>query len=671
MKLQPSFGRLAKNPKSCAIYNQELKLKSGETIQLSDPDVNRAFVACMDMSAVLGGAASHYGGPAAFAEINSVIYGYAFHKAKQDKKEWSELFHFVNDAGHCENGIYAIKANYNFAELDFEALKKFRSMESPLTGHGEAHMFPQGVLISNGPLGSGVAQAQGLAAADAFADNKNRVTVLSLSDGGAMEGEAKEALTSIPGLAQRNKLAPFICIISDNNTKLSGRIDQDSFSMQGYFASLEQQGWDYRVVEKGNDLESVLAAYEKAVDDALANPTKPILLLTKTVKGIGTKKTAESASGAHGFPLKSADDLRPFVEEILNGKEMPSEISHWIDDLENASTGSSSSSAPAVKKEKIQVGVANALIKARKEGLPVVSISSDLAGSTGVASFQKEFPEATLDIGIAESNMVSLGCGFSLTGFIPVVDTFAQFGTTKGALPFIMSSLSEAPMIAVFSHIGFQDAADGASHQSLTYMAMLNAIPNVKTIALSCSSEAEALVYEAVSEFQAAKEKGETPMSYVFFLGRENFPQYYQESASYKIDKLSFVRKAKDSSKKVCLIPVGSLVPQAIKAAETLATQDIECSIVHPATLNKVSAELIKEIEACGSKAIVIEEHQALGGYHSVLSSELTSSGSTATVKSLAVQAKFGQSAYTANELYKMHGLDSTAIEKAALSFFN
>lgn len=91
-----------------------------------------------------------------------------------------------------------------------------------------------------------------------------------------------------------------------------------------------------------------------------------------------------------------------------------------------------------------------ALIRKRKEGLPIFSISSDLPGSTGTADFQKAFPECTQDVGVAEANMVSVAAGLSKEGFIPVVDTFAQFGVTKGALPLMMASLSQAPVMAFF-----------------------------------------------------------------------------------------------------------------------------------------------------------------------------------------------------------------------------
>jgi transketolase C-terminal domain/subunit len=73
--------------------------------------------------------------------------------------------------------------------------------------------------------------------------------------------------------------------------------------------------------------------------------------------------------------------------------------------------------------------------------------------------------------------MISWQRVFRRLGFIPIVDTFGQFGVTKGNLPLTMAALSQAPVIAMFSHVGFQDAADGASHQATTYFAAVSAIP--------------------------------------------------------------------------------------------------------------------------------------------------------------------------------------------------
>jgi transketolase len=141
---------LAKNPQNPPQYSVAMKLANGEEISLVDPQATRAMVALMDMAAVMGGAASHWGGPAAFAEIMSAIYGYSFWASDKASKPYFDMFHIVNDAGHCENGIYALKANYGYADLNLDSLKGFRSMSSPLAGHGEVHLFRQGVYIAIG-----------------------------------------------------------------------------------------------------------------------------------------------------------------------------------------------------------------------------------------------------------------------------------------------------------------------------------------------------------------------------------------------------------------------------------------------------------------------------------------------------------------------------------------
>lgn len=658
---------LASTPVNDPKYFVEVSHAHGNKFKLADPKATRALVALMDMNAVLGGAASHYGGPAAFAEIMSALHGVMFWESRQKDKPWYELFNFVNDAGHCENGIYALRANYGFAGLSFLELRKFRSIESRLTGHGESHLFPEGVLLSNGPLGSAFPQSQGLAMADGFAQ-KDRVTITTISDGACMEGEAREAFAAIPGFAAKGKLAPYVLIISDNNTKLSGRIDKDSFSMEPTFHSMKTMGWHVLELKDGHNLQQCLFTIEHAIKIARENPKVPVAIHARTIKGIGTKKTAEASSGGHGFPCKSAVEVLPFIQEIYGTHELPQEFVTWTEELvalENKLK------ATAVKDtgEKIQVGVANAMIKAKKMGLPIVSITSDLPGSTGVAAFHKEFPQDSFDMGIAESNMMSVAAGFSKQGFVPVVDTFAQFGVTKGALPLTMAMLSQSPMICVFSHTGFQDAADGASHQALNYLSMIAGIPGVRAIALNCSEQAEALMTAAIHDLADKKKRGVEADSYVFFLGRENFPKSFG-ATSYSLTQASVLFDKVTPGKNVVLVTAGSLVPQALVAAERLVASGQGCVVVDVVTMNHIDVATLKSVIArAGGDIVTIEDHQLIGGLGAIVCQSLLNAGVQCRVKSLGVRSHFGRSAYNAIELYRMHGLDAGTIVETALSF--
>ena len=658
---------LAPQPLTAPKFFIRLKDAQGQIFELADPKATRALVACMDMEATLGGAASHWGGPSAFAEIMSSLYALIFHESNIQSKKWFDLFHLINDAGHCENGIYALKANYGMA-ISLKDLKKFRSLESPLTGHGEAHLFPQGVYLSNGPLGSTIAQAQGLAMADKLIGNQ-RMTISTLSDGACMEGEAKEALSAIPGFAIKNQMNPFLLIISDNNTKLTGRIDEDSFSLKPFLKSLAHLGWDSFYISKGNDLKTVFHSIKEGLDKAQKNPQKPVALIFKTCKGFGVKKTMEDPSGGHGFPLKNPEDLLGFVTEIYGQNKIPQALITWCNQLKDRASKKKIEN-PSPPSKKIQAGISKALIEQKQKGLPIVSISSDLQGSTGTAPFKKEFPKHSFDVGVSESNMISVAVGFSKQGFIPIVDTFAQFAVTKGSLPLIMSALSQAPVIGFFSHAGFQDAADGASHQALSYFAKTCSLPYTEVYALSCFEEAYQLVSQALENFYKKKQACLIPKSKLFFLGRETFPESFGVS-SYALNKAQIVFENLKDSKPVLIVSCGPLLQEALSAAKQLKEKGRGAVVINSPCISDPDLQTIsKELKKCDGRLLTVEDHQVKGGMSSILVLFLKEAGvQISQFKSLAVRGEFGRSAYKAKELYQLFSLDSDSIKKAVLKF--
>ncbi len=656
--------RLSGRPSEAPKYASTVKSQDGADVTVGDPRATRALVALMNVHAVNGGAACHWGGPAAFAEIMSAVHGLMF---RTTDRAWHEAYNFVNDAGHTENGIYALRANLGFDNMTLEDLRGFRSIASKLTGHGESHLNPEGVLLSNGPLSSSVAQAQGLAIGDKIA-NRDRVTILTVSDGASMEGEAKEAFAAIPGLAAKGAVNPFVLILSDNNTKLSGRITDDSFDMTPSFEAMDDLGWNVIKVENGHDLQGVYTALEQGIAAAKSAPEKPVCLWVKTIKGFGVKATEESASGGHGFPLKGGEKIVDFVSEIWNG-EVPEALQAWAQELrqkweaDQAAKADAPASAPAVKKNKIQAGLAAGAIKAAQEGHPVYSVSCDVQGSTGISAFQKSFPDRFIEVGIAESNMVSVGAGLAKTGFVPIVDTFGQFGVTKGNLPLTMAALSQAPVIAIFSHVGFQDAADGASHQATTYFAATSAIPHTCVVAPSCADEAEALMHQAIERYSTDRKAGKDGESVLFFVGRENYPVYWVENNDYAWGKAQVISEGTD----VTLIGSGPLFSKAQQAGELLKEQGISATVINNPFVNQVDIDTIgAAVSKTGGKLVTVEDHQTIGGMGAQVSHALSNSGIAHQIKTLGIDGEFGQSAYLAEHLYEKHGLTADSMVQAA-----
>ena len=657
--------RLADTPAGEPKYSVSVKNSAGEDVTVADPNATRAAVALMDIHAVVGGAACHWGGPAAFAEIMAATHAIMF---ATENRQWHEAFNFVNDAGHTENGVYALRANYGFDGMDYKTLRGFRSIESKLTGHGESHINPEGILISNGPLGSGLPQSQGLAIGDKVAGN-DRVTICTISDGGMMEGEAKESIAAIPGLAAKGRVNPFVLILSDNDTKLSGRITADSFSMQTSFEALSTLGWNVMKVDDGHDLEAVFQAVENGITTARANPDQPVCLWVKTIKGKGITATEENNSGGHGFPLKNAEKINDWLNEIYGDTEVPVEFADWAGELheewkdKEANSAASGGGGSAVKKSKVQDGLAQGAIRAAQEGAPIYSISSDVQGSTKISDFQKALPDRFIEVGIAEANMVSTGAGMSKVGFIPIVDTFGQFGATKGNLPLTMAALSQGPVIAIFSHVGFQDAADGASHQATTYLAAVSAIPHTTVIVPSCPNEAEEFMYQAVKRFESDRAAGKDGESYIFFVGRESYPLNWVENPSYEWGRAQVLQEGSD----VVLVGSGVLLNRVIEAGEQLADSGVKATVINNTFINHPDVGTIgAAVKAADGNLVTIEDHQSIGGMGAQLSHALSREGIAHRVKTLGIDGQFGQSAYKADHLYDKNDLSVEGVIAAA-----
>jgi transketolase len=382
----------------------------------------------------------------------------------------------------------------------------------------------------------------------------------------------------------------------------------------------------------------------------------------------------ENAAGGHGFPLTNAEKIVDFVSEIWDGQP-PAEFANWAGSLradweqkeaaKKAKAAAATAPAPAApKKDKVQAGLARGAIRAAKDGLQVFSVSADVQGSTGISTFQKSFPDRFIEVGVAEANMISAGAGLSKAGFIPIVDTFGQFGVTKGNLPLTMASLSQAPVVALLSHVGFQDAADGASHQATTYLAAVSAIPHVVVIAPSCADEAESLMYQAITRQAAERRAGQDGETYIFFVGRENYPLTWVENATYPWGKAQVLSQGSD----VVLIGCGVLVNKAIEAGQQLATQGVRATVINNPFINHVDVETIgAAVKAASGRVVTIEDHQVIGGMGAQVSHALSRAGITHRMTTLGIHGEFGQSAYVAEELYVKHGLTAPKMVEAAL----
>lgn len=179
-------------------------------------------------------------------------------------------------------------------------LKSFRNLNSKTPGHPEFG-HTEGVEATTGPLGQGIANAVGMAMAEAHLAAKfNQVeypvidhyTYALVGDGDLMEGVSYEAMS----MAGHMKLGKLIVLYDSNDISLDGELHL-SFS-ENITKRAESFQWQYLRVEDGNDVEAVT----KAIALAKQNTEQPTLIEVKTIIGFGSPKVA-GTNKAHGAPL--------------------------------------------------------------------------------------------------------------------------------------------------------------------------------------------------------------------------------------------------------------------------------------------------------------------------------------------------------------------------------
>ncbi|NLW71083.1 MAG: transketolase family protein [Eubacteriaceae bacterium] len=296
----------------------------------------------------------------------------------------------------------------------------------------------------------------------------------------------------------------------------------------------------------------------------------------------------------------------------------------------------------------------NALKALGEKNEKIVVLDADLSGSTKTAVFAKAFPERFFDCGIAEANMTSMAAGMAACGKIPFISTFAVFGTGRN-YDVIRSSICY-PKLNVklaMTHAGLTVGEDGATHQSLEDIALMNALPNMTVIVPADAMQAEGAV------FAAAEIEGPVYLRF----SRAKTPVIYPEGHRFIPGKADIIKDGKDAAIFAC----GVMVSKAMEAAAALSNEGIEAAVINISTIKPLDRQtVITYARKCG-RVVTAEEHSVFGGLNSVIS-QCLSEEYPVKVKAVAVKDVFGQSG-KADELMEYYALTAGEIVKAVKSF--
>src|SRR5687768_10908865 len=226
---------------------------------------------------VHGCASGHPGGSLGCTEYFTALYFKVMkHDPSFNMDATNEDVFFLSN-GHISPVFYSTLARSGY--FDIKELATFRKIDSRLQGHPATHEHLPGIRIASGSLGQGMSVGIGVALSKKLNGENNIVYTLH-GDGELDEGQNWEAIM----FAAHNKVDNLISTIDWNGQQIDGPTDK-VLALGDLSAKFAAFGWDVLVLEKGNDVDAVVAGLEQA--KARTGKGKPVCILMKTVMGAG------------------------------------------------------------------------------------------------------------------------------------------------------------------------------------------------------------------------------------------------------------------------------------------------------------------------------------------------------------------------------------------------
>lgn len=296
-------------------------------------------------------------------------------------------------------------------------------------------------------------------------------------------------------------------------------------------------------------------------------------------------------------------------------------------------------------------GYGTGVIEAAERDKSIVVMCADLTDSTRSMDFKKKFPERFIQAGIHEQFLAASAAGMALAGKTPFITSYAMFCPGR-AWEQVRTTicLNDTNVKIIGSHAGVSVGPDGATHQAIEDIAIMRVIPNMTVIAPCDVIEAKKATLAIAAKHGPC---------YVRF-AREKTPVFTTAATPFQIGKAIVMRDGKD----VALIACGPLVHNALKAADALAKEGVEATVINSHTIKPLDEDaIIEAARNCGA-VVSIEEHQRAGGLGGSIAELLVRTLPTPQ-EFIGIDDRFGESGEP-NELIEHFGMGVSHIIDAA-----
>jgi 1-deoxy-D-xylulose-5-phosphate synthase len=331
----------------------------------------------------------------------------------------------------------------------------------------------------------------------------------------------------------------------------------------------EELGLRYMGPINGHDINSILQTLEQAKSE-----THPVIIHALTVKGKGYDPAERDKAAWHG--------TSPF--EIGSGRFIKEPAT-----------------APSY------TGVfADATIDLMKKDERVIAITAAMPDGTGLSKVMKEFPDRTFDVAIAEQHAVTFAAGMATEGLKPITAIYSTFLQRAFDQIFHDVVLMNLDVTFALDRAGVA-GADGPTHHGLMDFAYLRPMPGFVIMAPKDENELRHMMKTAVDY--------NGPASVRYPRGNGLGVAMEEEIHALEIGKAELLREGTD----VAILGIGTQVSYCMQAAERLAVDGINATVVNARFVKPLDAELILALARSHGSIVTVEDHYLMGGFGSAV----------------------------------------------------
>jgi 1-deoxy-D-xylulose-5-phosphate synthase len=483
-------------------------------------------------------------------------------------------------------------------------------------------------VIENSHASTALSWADGVSRGFSLTGQSQRHVVAVVGDGALTGGMSWEALNNLSPESDRN----LVIVVNDNERSYSPTIGGLATYLTTLRASKEYEqilGRGKRMLHNtpvvGKYIYGALHGMKKGIKDMVAPQGMFEDLGFKYLGPIdghdiaAMEKTLQMAK-EFGAPVivhaitEKGRGYTPAIEDIA-------EKFHAVGIVDPATGKPLKASAPSwtnvFSEEITQIG---------RENSKVVAITAAMLGPTGLDKFSQNFPDRTIDVGIAEQHAVTSAAGLAYAGVHPVIAIYSTFLNRAFDQLLLDVALHNAGVTFVLDRAGIT-GDDGPSHHGIWDLALTGIVPNMRVGAPRDGARLKEILRECVSIENAPSmlrfPKGAVPA---------DIP------AVERIAGADLLHRA--ASKKVLLISIGAMATMALEIAQIAKEQSLDITVIDPVWVKPISPAVIAMCSEY-STVVVLEDGIKHAGIASAISESLRDAGINCSLHSIGVPLEF------------------------------